>query len=104
MNEYPDAGELTTALEEELRQISAHAPAEIRMRLLVAAHCAALVKRELATKTQRSQLNMPDADRAGLVGEIIRGEHDAELAGLRASVKDEVRQRLGMANPGYAQD
>ena len=48
MNEHPDAGELSAALEEELRQISVLAPNEFRMRLLVAAHCAGLIKRDLA--------------------------------------------------------
>ena len=103
MNEHPDAYELTLALERELRMISVHAPAEIRMRLLVAAHCAGLVKRELAAKAQRPQPEVPGVDLAGLVGEILCGEHDSDLAGLRASMKDEVRARLGVANPGYAE-
>ena len=99
MNEHPDAGELSAALEEELRQISVLAPNEFRMRLLVAAHCGGLIKRDLA----EFQPEMHGVDQTRLVQEILYGARDKDIVNLRTSMKDEVREKLAVANPGYAQ-
>ncbi|MBK7684645.1 MAG: hypothetical protein KA388_07030 [Rhodocyclaceae bacterium] len=103
MNEHPDAGELSAALEEELRQISVLAPNEFRMRLLVAAHCAGLIKRDLAAKAHEFQPEMHGVDQTRLVQEILYGARDKDIVNLRTSMKDEVREKLAVANPGYAQ-
>ena len=103
MNEYPNAGELCAALEEELRQISALAPTEIRMRLLVAAHCAGLIKREEGTKALASGEETERAKQTALVNQILSGECDGDLSKVRTDMRDEVCRKLEVASPRYAQ-
>ncbi len=104
MEEHPNAHELAIGLEAELRKIGALAPVELRMRILVAAHCAGIVIRELAAGDQAQPPNNKFVDQELLVRQILAGEHDTELNSLCAILKDQVRDRLAITNPGYAGD
>lgn len=93
MTDRPDARELATALEAELRGLANAAPRELRMRLLVAAHAAGLLAREGGA--------VREGDDPVLAAELRAGAHDADLPAVAARLRDEVGRRLAVASPGY---
>ena len=73
MTDRPDARELASALQAELRALAAEAPPALRMRLLVAAHAAGLLARDEGAR---------DAENAELAAAIRAGAHDDDLRAL----------------------
>lgn len=97
MTDSPDATTLICALEAELRALAAQAPRELRLRLLVAAHAAGLIMRDLAP------VDSVDASAdLELVTAIRSGAHDEDLPALAVRLRAAVAARLDLAAPGYA--
>ncbi len=97
MTDVPDATTLSAALEAELRALATQAPRELRLRLLVAAHAAGLIMRDLAS----NESGETSAD-LELVTAIRAGTYDEDLPALAMRLRAEVAARLAAAAPGYA--
>jgi hypothetical protein len=95
MVDHPDAHELCVALETELRDLAGVAPSEFRMRLLVAAHAAALLAREDGVARE--------SDDPQLAVALRNGAHDADLPAVARRLRAEVAARLNIVSPGYGQ-
>lgn len=97
MTDMPDATTLSSALEAELRALAAQAPRELRLRLLVAAHAAGLIMRDLASIESNETCADPD-----VVAALRGGAYDQDLPALAVRLRAEVAARLAVAAPGYA--
>jgi hypothetical protein len=100
VDEVPTASELMAAAAVEARSLADEVDAGARKRLLVLAHTTQLLARELASA------ETPTADgrfaARQLAAAIRAGEHDHELSAILARVRSEVRPRVEISAPGYA--
>ena len=96
MQDRPDAHELLAALAAYLRDdLLPDAPAEHRFRVLVAANACAMLARETAPLA-------PDrAQERALAAAIRAGGHDDRLRELARTLREEVRDKLAVAHPGW---
>ena len=97
MQDRPDAHELLEALERYLRdELLPDAPPEHRFRVRVAANACAILARET------SPLAPDRSAQAELVAEIRAGAWDQRLPELAAELRPQVRAKLEVDNPGWA--
>ncbi|WP_119730304.1 DUF6285 domain-containing protein [Thermomonospora amylolytica] len=108
-HDAPSAGELVAAVREYLeRDVLPGLSGRTRFHGLVAANVLAVVERELALgpaheaahRERLAALGHPD-DRS-LAAAIRAGDLDGRYAELKAALQDAVRDKLAVANPGYA--
>ncbi|WP_205695910.1 hypothetical protein [Conexibacter sp. SYSU D00693] len=125
MTDQPDARALVEGCAAEVAAIAADTDPATRRRLLVVAHALALAARELhatgsdperqdATGSDPERATGPGTDATGSDPErgdatgsdpvrgVRRGGRDAELVQIARGLREEVRARLEVAHPGYA--
>jgi hypothetical protein len=96
MQDRPDAHELLEALRDYLRDdLLAVVPAEHRFGVRVAANVCATLARETAP------LAADRSEQRALALEIRGGAWDERLPELAARLREEVRDRLAVAHPGW---
>ena len=97
MQDRPDAHELLEALERYLRDdLLDDVPPEHRFRVRVAANVCAILARETAPL-------VPDRSaQHALVAEIRAGAWDDRLPELAAELRPQIRAKLAIDNPGWA--
>lgn len=102
MHEIPTASQLLAAASLESSSLADEVDVGVRKRLLVLAHTTQLAARELAAA------ETPVADESGAARQftvaIRAGDHDHELSAVLARVRSEVRARVDVSTPGYADD
>jgi Domain of unknown function (DUF6285) len=96
--EVPSATDLLAAAASEARALAGQMDAATRKRLLVVAHAAELVAREIAAGKPPDRSD--DSSRR-LAAAIRAGAHDSDLAAVTERVRDEVRQRIAVNAPDY---
>jgi hypothetical protein len=106
---FPTAEELLEAVREFLeRDVMDATEGRVRFHTRVAVNVLAMVERELAlgpahTEAARARLTaLGYEDDAALAAAIRSGELDDRWDEVKAAVWDTVRDRLAVANPGYA--
>lgn len=111
-HDRPTSAELLDAVGEYLAQVRDEVPGRLGFHARVAANVVATVRRELelgAVQAVRhderlAALGISAIGRAGdieLAAAIRAGELDDDLAGVAAVVRESVRDKLAVANPGY---
>ena len=105
----PTAAELLDAVREFLAgDVAAASEGRLRFHARVAANAVAIVERELrlggaqAAAHRAALASLGVASEAELAAAIRRGDFDDRMPGLIAAVRETVRARLAVANPGYA--
>ncbi|SEF61322.1 hypothetical protein SAMN04489712_101591 [Thermomonospora echinospora] len=109
-HDAPSAGELVAAVREFLeREVLAGLEGRARFHGLVAVNVLGMVERELehgpaqraAHRERLAALGFDDD--AALAAAIRSGALDDRYAELKAALRDTVRDKLAVANPGYAE-
>jgi hypothetical protein len=109
-HDVPSAGELVAAVREFLEhEVLAGLEGRTRFHGLVAVNVLGMVERELeqgpaqrdAHRERLAALGFDDD--AGLAAAIRSGALDDRYAELKAALLDTVRDKLAVANPGYAE-
>ncbi|ACY98040.1 MULTISPECIES: DUF6285 domain-containing protein [Thermomonospora] len=108
-HDAPSAGELIAAVREFLQgEILPALEGRTRFHGLVAVNVLGMVERELALGPAHQQAHrerlaaLGFADDAALAAAIRAGELDDRYAEVKAALLDAVRDKLAVANPGYA--
>jgi len=100
VGEVPTACELLVAMAVEARRLADEVDAGARKRLLVIAHTSQLLAREWAAAETPAASGVLAARQ--LATAIRAAEHDHELGAILARVRSEVRARVEISAPGYA--
>jgi len=111
-HDRPTSAELLDAVGEYLTQVCDEVPGRIGFHARVAANVVATVRRELELGAGQAvrhderlaSLGIGATGRAGdveLAAAIRAGDLDDDLAGVAAVVRESVRDKLAVANPGY---
>src|SRR2546421_10659506 len=107
-HDMPDARALVEAVREFLeRDVMAATEGRVRFHTRVAVNVLGMVERELALGPAQAEAHaaalarLGVADEAGLARAIRDGTLDGRLDEVGAVVRDAVRAKLAVANPGY---
>jgi hypothetical protein len=98
--DVPRASELLLATAVEARRLADEVDLSVRKRLLVVAHITQLLSRELAAAETGSANDRVAARQ--FAAAIRAGDHDHELRAIVAQTQPEVRARVDVSAPGYA--
>lgn len=98
--DVPTPSELLLATAVEARTLADEVGLGVRKRLLVVAHITELLARELAA-AETDRANDRVAPRR-FAAAIRAGDHDHELRAILARAQSEVRARVNVSAPGYA--
>jgi len=106
-HDRPDSLELLEALGEKLEDLRGAASGSTAFDLRVCSNVAALVGREMALSATLADMHsrrlaeLAVRDEAGLVSRIQRSSFDELSSGLLTAVREMVRDKLAVSNPGY---
>jgi hypothetical protein len=102
VDEVPAVRELIVAAAVEARRLADEVDASVRKRLLVLAHTTQLLARELEAGETSAADGRREAEAVQFATAIRAGHHDHELGAMLARVRSEVRARVEVSAPGYA--